>query len=277
MRKIISFITQCAAAFAFLFSFAAPPVSAAVTLRAGDLIKPVDDGNSATNADSAVYYFGADGLRYVFPNSKTYFTWYSGFSGVKEVGAEQMGTIGIGGNVTYRPGVRMIKIESSPTVYVIDRGGTRRPIGSEAAARALYGANWNRTIDDVPDAFFSNYIEGSIVEDAGDFTPSAATSNNPDITTDRDLRAPVEVVLGPTGFTPSSVTVGVGRTMRFTNSLTQTARMASNPHPGHSDLPGFDSAFVPAGLNYVYKFKRAGAFGFHHHENPSHQGTVTVQ
>jgi len=58
-------------------------VGAAVS---GDLIKLT----CATGADvndpcRAVYYLGADGKRYVFPNEKTFSTWYSDFSGVQEV------------------------------------------------------------------------------------------------------------------------------------------------------------------------------------------------
>ena len=45
------------------------PVQASTTVSAGDLIR----GTSF----SAVYYYGEDGFRYVFPNEKTYKTWYS--------------------------------------------------------------------------------------------------------------------------------------------------------------------------------------------------------
>lgn len=248
-----------------------------VSLESGDLIKLPDDKNAATNVDSAVYYFADDGLRYVFPNSKTYFTWYTDFSGVKEIGAEQLGTIGIGGNVTYRPGTRMIKVESDPKVYVVDRGGVRRAIASEGAAVALYGATWNKTIDDVPDGFFSNYIEGSTVSEGTSWTAQMATGGVTTISADMGLAAPVEVTINADGtFSPSSLSVARGRTIRFTNNTNATARAASNPHPTHTDLAGFDSANVPAGLNYVYRFTRAGTFGFHNHADPTKTGTVTV-
>src|SRR5690242_16211731 len=68
---------------------------------------------------SAVYYCGADGKRYVFTNDKNYFTWYTSFSGVTTVSEAELAAIMIGGNVTYRPGVKMIKIQSDPRVYVI--------------------------------------------------------------------------------------------------------------------------------------------------------------
>ncbi len=277
MRQIISLLLQ----LIFLMSAFLPvwPVKASshwIKLKGGDLIKLPDDSNPATLVDSAVYYYGADGLRYVFPNSKTYFTWYSDFKQVREVGAEQLGTIGIGGNVTYRPGWRMIKIESDPKAYAVDRQGTRRWVTSEAAAIALYGSDWNKKIDDVPDAFFSNYPEGASIENTSDFNSAQALANNPSIEIDRDLAAPVEVTMGVNGFSPATVSVKAGRTIRFTNQTGATARLASNPHPAHTDLAGFDSAFIPAGLDYVFKFKKIGAFGFHNHANPSQQGLVTI-
>src|SRR3990167_5556422 len=84
-------------------------------LQAGDLIR----GESY----SAVYYYGQDGFRYVFPNDKTYFTWYENFDDVKWISDSDLSDIQIGGNVTYKPGVKMIKINSDPKVYVVGSGG----------------------------------------------------------------------------------------------------------------------------------------------------------
>ena len=116
-----------------------------------------------TDASSAVYYCGADSRRYVFPNSKTYFTWYKDFSSVQTISAEEMSAILIGGNVTYKPGVRMVKIQSDPKVYAVDRAGTLRWITTDTIARALYGSAWAKNVDDLSDAFFVNYKVGSPV------------------------------------------------------------------------------------------------------------------
>jgi hypothetical protein len=132
-----------------------------IVLATGDLIKLADDGNPETNHDAAVYYYGADGKRYVFPNAHTYFTWYEDFSGVRIVSGTQLASIPIGGNVTYRPGTRLVKITSDPKVYAVEPGGILRPIDSEAVAQGLYGDNWNKIIDDVPDAYFFNYQIGA--------------------------------------------------------------------------------------------------------------------
>lgn len=108
----------------------------------------------------AVYYCGADGKRYVFPNDKTYYTWYANFSGVTTVSDATLASIPLGGNVTYRPGVKMVKIQSDPKVYAVDAGGTLRWVQSPDVAAALYGQDWSKLVEDVSDAFFINYKVG---------------------------------------------------------------------------------------------------------------------
>lgn len=131
----------------------ATPTSAAAS--AGDLIKMA--GNTS------VYYLGSDGKRYVFPNSTTYFSWYTDFSGVITIPAAELQSYPLGGNVTMRAGTQMVKITTDPSVYAVEPNGTLRKIQSEAQAAALYGTNWNKRIVDVPDAFFVNYTIGSVL------------------------------------------------------------------------------------------------------------------
>ena len=118
----------------------------------GDLIKVA--------ANSTVYFYNG-GKRYVFPNEKTFKTWYRDFSGVKVISQSELESYPLGGNVTYRPGTRLVKIQSAQGVYAVGYGRTLHSIVSEANAISLWGANWNKMIDDVPDAFFTNYVTGS--------------------------------------------------------------------------------------------------------------------
>ncbi len=111
----------------------------------------------------AVYYCGADEKRYVFVNDKAFFSWYSDFSTVITVSDADLALIPIGGNITYRPGSRMVKIMTDPKVYAVSRGGTLRWIATEAVAIRLYGADWNTMIDDIPDAFLVNYTIGEAI------------------------------------------------------------------------------------------------------------------
>lgn len=136
------------------------PTGMSPRCTSGSLIKLANDGNATTHEDEAVYYCGANGKRYAFPNSGTFFSWYNDFSTVTEVSAADLAAVPLGGNVTYRPGKRMVKIQTDPKVYAIMKGGILRWVSSEAVARTLYGNSWNTMVSDVADTFFTNYVMG---------------------------------------------------------------------------------------------------------------------
>jgi hypothetical protein len=158
----------------------APP-DAPSGVTSGSLIKLACPANAgADDPCKAVYYYGADGKRPPFPNSKAYFTWYSNFDSVKTVDAATLGSIPFGKNVTYRPGMRMVKFQTLNNVYAVSKGGVLRWVASEDVARALYGDNWNTKVDDIADTFFSNYTFGADITNAATYTvtteSAAATS-----------------------------------------------------------------------------------------------------
>ncbi len=163
-------------------SATSPVVSGSAPM--GTLIKAVCPTTGVVNADHpcrAVYYYGQDGRRHAFPNERVYFTWFSDFSGVREVSAATMASITLGRNVTYRPGSRMIKFRTVNRVYAVSRGGTLRWITTEDVARQLYGSNWATKVDDVGDTFYSNYTPGSDITLAAQFNISSETSAAPTI------------------------------------------------------------------------------------------------
>jgi len=155
----------------------------------GDLIKlQCAAGAGVNDPCKAVYYLGADAKRYVFPNEKTYMTWYSDFSGVKIVSLTEMSSYAIGGNVTYRPGVKLVKITTDPKVYAVSANGTLRWVTTAAIAEALYGVNWARTsVEDVSDAFFVNYKVGADITVASDYNKATETSEAATINDDKNL------------------------------------------------------------------------------------------
>ncbi|OGL97446.1 hypothetical protein A2318_03530 [Candidatus Uhrbacteria bacterium RIFOXYB2_FULL_45_11] len=147
-----------------------PPVTG--TAPQSSLIKLACGLNAGVNDPcKAVYYYATDGKRHAFTNDKVFFTWFSDFSSVKEVSAEFMASLTLGKNVTYRPGVKMVKFQTSPQVYAVAKGGVLRPILSESIASALYGTDWNKKIDDISDVFYGNYTFGEPVVYAADYDP----------------------------------------------------------------------------------------------------------
>lgn len=120
----------------------------AATLEGGDLVKA---------SGAAVYYYGTDGKRYVFPNEATYKTWYADFSKVKTITDSELAALPIGGNVVFRAGTNLVKITTDPKVYAVAPNGALHWVKSEAAAKTLWGNDWAKWVKDVPDAFFTNY------------------------------------------------------------------------------------------------------------------------
>lgn len=110
-----------------------------------------------------------DGKRWVFPNERVYFSWHPDFSEVQSVTDQELAAYQIGGNVTYKPGLKLVKIQSDPRVFAVGKGGILRWLKTEEAAAALYGADWNKQVDDIPDSFFANYRQGESITAAADF------------------------------------------------------------------------------------------------------------
>lgn len=146
---------------------------------AGSLIK----GESL----SSVYYYSSNGKRYAFPSERVFKTWYSDFSNVVTIPDAELEKIQLGGNANYRPGVRMIKVESSPSVYVVSRGGVLHWVKTEAVATELYGVNWSKFVDDVTDALFVNYTIGEDFGPELGYIPSDQVSQTPTIDIDKNI------------------------------------------------------------------------------------------
>lgn len=122
-------------------------------LSVGDLIK--------SPLSTSVYYYGSDNKRHLFPNEKTYKSWYTDWSGIKSVTASQLQGIALGHNVTVRPGTVLLKIETDPKVYAVEPGGLLRWVPTEERALTLYGEAWAARIIDVPLVFWVDYSFGS--------------------------------------------------------------------------------------------------------------------
>ncbi|MFC1788133.1 cupredoxin domain-containing protein [Patescibacteria group bacterium] len=232
-------------------------------LQAGDLIR----GESF----SAVYYYGKDGFRYVFPNDKTYFTWYDNFDNVKFLSDADLAQIQIGGNATYRPGIRMIKINSDPKTYAVGEGGSLHWVTSESVAISLYGSAWNTMIDDVPDAFFSNYQKGADIEEADDFDPANETSSATDINNDKDLKFPTVVNISDDMYDQETVTINAGTVVKWTNNGT-------NKHTATADNLKWGTGTLQNSQSFSRYFDTPGTYTYFcsYHPDTMH-GTLIVQ
>lgn len=127
------------------------------------------DGDLIKASGASVYYY-MNGGRYTFPNEKTYKTWFQDFSKVKTLTDAELAAVPLKGNMTYRSGTYLVKITTDPKTYAVEPSGKLRHVPSEDVAKKWWGADWNKKIHDVPDAFFPNYSMGDALTAA---TPAA--------------------------------------------------------------------------------------------------------
>ncbi len=155
-----------------------PLVGQAAAVGSGDLIKA---------STPAVYYLGADQKRYVFPTESTFRSWYTDFSGVRTITDTELASYPLGGNVTYRPGSRLVKITTDPKVYAVDHGGVLRWVQTAAIASAIFGDGWPQQIDDVQDIIFINYRIGIPISSGADYNPVTTRTSSTNINADKSL------------------------------------------------------------------------------------------
>ena len=110
------------------------------------------------------------------------------------------------------------------------------------------------------------------------------------------MTPPVQVIYTNKGFNPHIVTVKKGTTIQWINRSDKLMWVASNPHPSHTDLSGFDErgtvgnddhinqvknllpvAYAHRGVTtYTYTFRNVGHWGYHNHLVPQDRGVVIV-
>lgn len=156
MKKLLVIL-----ALATLAAGAAPAGATVIGINAGDLIKIKNDNDPKTVEDGVVYYLDKDWKRHPFPNSRVFNTWYRDFLQVKEISKADMTDFRMGTSILFRPGTRLVKIPSIPKVYAVEPGGSLRWIETEAVAKALYGNEWAKKVEDVPESYFVGYREGA--------------------------------------------------------------------------------------------------------------------
>lgn len=201
-------------------------------------LSPLSNALIKIDGSPTVYWLATDNKRYVFPNPRTFYSWFTAdeLSRVVTLSPQQMGAITLGGNVTYRPGVRLVKVTTDPRVYAVSRYGVLRWITSEALAQQLYGQNWAQQVDDVPDEFFFNYRVGDPVYASSQFnvqfelgqarSPSDNISNNG--TWPNPPADPTSAISGQILLSLNNANPSVGESIAFTARLANSTNSASD-------------------------------------------------
>lgn len=85
------------------------------------------------------------------------------------------------------------------------------------------------------------------------------------------------VLYSESGFSPAVVRIKKGTAVTFKNQGAGNMWVASDMHPTHQLLPGFDALKSTGnGGEYTYTFSDIGTWTYHNHVNPTDTGTVVV-
>ncbi|MGE5392541.1 MAG: cupredoxin domain-containing protein [Candidatus Saccharibacteria bacterium] len=100
----------------------------------------------------------------------------------------------------------------------------------------------------------------------GPQTPSAAT--NPQS---------YSVHVQATSFNPATISINKGDTIIWLNDDVMKHQIASDPHPGHTGMPGLVSPVLNQNQTYTFRFDATGTFRYHDDLNPALKGTIEVK
>ncbi|EKE07116.1 MAG: collagenolytic protease [uncultured bacterium] len=165
--------------YVLLSVFMKPGMVAAASYPVGTLIKV------ANKAD--IYYVGSDSYKYKIPDEATFRSWYSDFSGVKNVSLADFNFYRTAKyNVTVEPVKQLVKFANSTKVYLVDAGATLRWISDEKTAQTYYGSDWYKNILILPSKDFNDYKFGSDLNISTKFSKTYAAALSTSI--DAELR-----------------------------------------------------------------------------------------
>lgn len=125
-----------------------------------------------------LYFYAADGKRYVFPTIDVYRSWYGDFmiENLKIADLQTLYQTPLGGNVTFRPGTLM-KTPSIPSIYLVIKNGLVRPFASQELVAEIYGSGWSQKVYELPEYYFSQYQIGEPIKSLKEFPALPAQIN----------------------------------------------------------------------------------------------------
>src|SRR6266571_3059313 len=105
------------------------------------------------------------------------------------------------------------------------------------------------------------------VPTAKEQTQHSAATGNPSAT----------VRMTSDGYSPRVLKIEQGQTVEFVNDSNEDYWPASDPHPTHTDYPGFDAGqTILPGKSWDFTFDRTGRYGYHNHLNPETHAEIVI-
>lgn len=79
------------------------------------------------------------------------------------------------------------------------------------------------------------------------------------------------------GFSPASLTVKKGQTVKFVNNSSGKMWVAANPFPTSKEYPAFnEKSGVESGSSWSFTFDKTGTWFYHNHYNPTQGAKIVV-
>jgi plastocyanin len=79
------------------------------------------------------------------------------------------------------------------------------------------------------------------------------------------------------GYSPKVLKIKQGQTVEFVNDSKTDYWPASDPHPTHTDYPGFDAQkTILPGKSWDFTFNRTGTYGYHNHLAPETHAEIVI-
>lgn len=137
-----------------------------ILVKEENLVYPV--GTLLKSVKPAVYYYGQDGKRHLFPNDQIYFSWYPAFSGITVVAEGELMKIEKGKNITVRPG-NVVQKSGTGEIYAMDLNNQVRWVKEGKVLEQIFGNKWRATVVKIPVDFWPDYLPGTDILKKEDF------------------------------------------------------------------------------------------------------------
>jgi plastocyanin len=104
-------------------------------------------------------------------------------------------------------------------------------------------------------------------------------NHKPSSTSTATTRPQAIVQITADGFTPQTLTVTAGTDIVWRNTDSAPHVVASNPYPQDSSVPGLHSKTIAPNSSYTYTPKSSDkkSITYHDENNPTHNGTITIE
>lgn len=117
-----------------------------------------------------IYYYAANGKRYIFPDLQTYDTWFGtiAVSDIMKYDLLKLYETPLGGNVTCRPGT-LIQTPTDTNIYIVVKNGHIRAFSDQTLLDLIYNYNWKKIVLTIPNFYFTNYQVDKPINDLSEF------------------------------------------------------------------------------------------------------------